>query len=144
VRCARWQERADERRRHRAPLYVGPKRKGREGTVPINNQLHAETGVLDSTAVTATTTADSIEAHRAALQPVVAGMRAGWDGLAPPMFEGAHTNWEAGITRLVTALRDLGDNTRVVSASYTATDEAAAANLGALQNGGAFGNALAG
>jgi len=112
--------------------------------VPINNQLHAETGTLDSTAVTATSTADGIETHRTALQPVVAGMRAGWDGLAPPMFETAHANWEAGITRLIAALRDLGDNTRVVSASYTATDENVASSMGALQNGGAFGNALAG
>jgi WXG100 family type VII secretion target len=110
----------------------------------FNNQLHGETGTLDSTAVTATTTADSIEGHRTALQPVVAGIRAGWDGLAPPIFENAHTNWETGITRLVIALREIGDNTRIVSASYTATDDAVAANLGAVGNGGAFGNALAG
>lgn len=108
------------------------------------NQLHGETGTLDSTAVTATATADSIAGHRAALQPVVAGIRAGWDGLAPPMFESAHTNWETGIARLVAALREIGDNTKVVSASYTATDDAVAANLGAVGNGGAFGNALAG
>ena len=112
------------------------------------NQLHGETGTLDSTAVTATATADSVEGHRAALQPVVAGIRAGWDGLAPPMFESAHTKWEAGITRLVAALRDICDSTSATSASYTATDDAVAANLGAVGNGaqagGAFGNALAG
>jgi WXG100 family type VII secretion target len=106
------------------------------------NQLHGATGTLDNTATTAVTLSDSIEAHRASLQPVVAGMRAGWDGTAPPMFEAAHTNWETGITRLTTALRELGDNTRFSSASYVATDQNNAATLGALQNGGAFGGAL--
>jgi WXG100 family type VII secretion target len=109
------------------------------------NQLHGEVGTLDSTAVTASATGDGIEGHRTMLQPVVAGIRAGWDGFAPPMFESAHTNWEAGITRLVTALREIGDNTRAVSASYTAADDTVAANLSAVANGGnggAFGNAL--
>jgi WXG100 family type VII secretion target len=115
------------------------------------NQLHGEIGTLDSTAVTATATGDSIEGHRTTLQPVVAGMRAGWDGLAPPMFESAHANWEAGVTRLIVALREIGDSTRAVSASYTATDDIVASNLGAIAggatggatSGGAFNNALA-
>lgn len=105
-------------------------------------QLHGVTETLDRAAATAGTVAESIEGHRSALRPMVAALQGQWEGTARPAFEAAHTQWEAGITRLNAALGSLGENTRFSSGTYLSADDSGASALRGVAGASPFGGAL--
>jgi WXG100 family type VII secretion target len=105
------------------------------------DQLHAVTETLNQTAGTAGTVTANIEAHRTTLRGLVETMRGQWEGTARPSFETAYAGWEDGVTRLVTELTELGDNTRASAFIYEGADQGAAAGFNGLQGGAPFGGA---
>lgn len=112
--------------------------------MPAGDQLHGVTETLERAAAMAGTVSGDIEAHRATLRPIVAAMQGQWEGAARDAFIPAHQQWEAGITRLVAALTNLGENTRFSSNSYLMADQTSAAGLKAVQGHSPFGGALQG
>ncbi|MEU5566828.1 WXG100 family type VII secretion target [Micromonospora musae] len=108
------------------------------------DQLHGVTETLERAAAMAGTVSGSIEGHRGALRPTVDALKGQWEGTARPAFDQAHEQWELGITRLVTALNSLGENTRFSSNAYLAADQNAASGLNAAQGHSPFGGALLG
>jgi WXG100 family type VII secretion target len=114
--------------------------------VDVNgDQLSGVTETLERAAATAGAVSDSIEGHRAALRPTVDAVRAdGWDGSSRLAFDRAYEQWEEGLTRLVTSLRGLGDNTTYSVNMYSSVDEAGQSRLDQVQGMGAFGGALRG
>ncbi|MEE6258212.1 WXG100 family type VII secretion target [Plantactinospora sonchi] len=108
------------------------------------DQLHGVTESLERAAAMAGVVSGDIEGHRAALRPTVEALRGQWEGTARPAFDAAHEQWEAGITRLVTALNTLGENTRFSSNTYVTADEAGAAGMNAAAGQSPFGGALRG
>jgi WXG100 family type VII secretion target len=106
------------------------------------DQLHGVTETLERAASMAGTVSGSIEGHRASLRPTVDALKGQWEGTARPAFDAAHEQWELGITRLVTALNSLGENTQFSSNTYLAADEAGRAGVSQAQGMGAFGGAL--
>jgi WXG100 family type VII secretion target len=114
--------------------------------VDVNgDQLHGVTETLERAAATAGTVSDNIEGHRAALRPTVDTVRAdGWDGSSRIAFERAYAEWEEGITRLVTSLRGLGENTTYSVNLYSSVDEAGQSRMNQVQGMGAFDGALRG
>ena len=76
--------------------------------------------------------ADSMDGHRLALHPQADAAKAQWSGTAVAAFDNAHKTWEAGVIRLIKALKDLGDGTQFTATGYEGTDaEAAARRLAA-------------
>ncbi|HEV7973964.1 WXG100 family type VII secretion target [Amycolatopsis sp.] len=110
----------------------------------MQDQLHGELASLDRAASMAGTVSTDIEGHRSALRPAVEALRGQWEGAAFKAFLPAHEQWEAGITRLVAALGNLGDNTRFSSNAYAMADENSASALTAVQGHSPFGGALQG
>ncbi|RKR91900.1 WXG100 family type VII secretion target [Micromonospora pisi] len=106
------------------------------------DQLHGVTETLERAAGMAGTVSGNIEGHRASLRPTVDALKGQWEGTARPAFDAAHEQWEQGITRLVTALNSLGENTRFSSNTYLQADEAGRASVNQAQGAGAFGGAL--
>ncbi|MGQ0840900.1 WXG100 family type VII secretion target [Actinokineospora sp.] len=108
----------------------------------IGDQLHGVTETLDRAAATAGTVSGSIEGHRGSLRPTVAALKGQWEGTARPAFDQAHAQWETGITRLVAALNNLGENTRFSSNTYTVADESSRSGLQSVEGLSPFGGAL--
>lgn len=109
----------------------------------MQDRLHGVTETLDRAAAMAATVSADIEGHRTALRPTVDALKGEWEGTARPAFDAAHAQWEAGLTRLTTALNNLGENTRFSSNTYLVADEASASGLNAVQGASPFGGALA-
>ncbi|MBK1789092.1 WXG100 family type VII secretion target [Prauserella sp. ASG 168] len=100
------------------------------------------TETLERAAAMAGTVSGNIEGHRSSLRPTVDSLKGQWEGTARPMFDQAHAQWEAGITRLTAALNSLGENTRFSSNTYLAADQTGASGLNAVQGHSPFGGAL--
>jgi WXG100 family type VII secretion target len=110
--------------------------------MPAGDQLHGVTETLERAAAMASTVSGDIEGHRAALRPVVAALQGQWEGTARPAFDRAHEQWEAGLTRLIAALTNLGENTRFSSNTYQVADQSGASGIAAAQGHSPFGGAL--
>ncbi|MDA3647197.1 WXG100 family type VII secretion target [Saccharopolyspora indica] len=110
--------------------------------MPTGDQLHGVTETLQRAAQMAGTVSDDIQAHRAALRPIVDALKGQWEGTARPAFDNAHAQWEAGIVRLVAALTNLGENTRFSSNAYDQADQTSASGLNSVQSAAPFGGAL--
>jgi WXG100 family type VII secretion target len=100
------------------------------------------TDTLDRAAAMAGTVSGSIDGHRSSLLPAVEGLRGQWEGTAREAFEQAHASWDEGITRLVTALQSMGENTQFSSNTYVAANDTNAASLNRVASMGAFGGQL--
>ncbi|MDG4831845.1 WXG100 family type VII secretion target [Solwaraspora sp. WMMD1047] len=104
-------------------------------------QLHGVTETLSQTAGTAGTVTGNMVGHQTTLRGLVETMRGQWEGTTRPAFETAYAGWEDGVTRLVTALTELGDNTRTSGVIYEGADQGATAGFNGLQGGAPFGGA---
>ncbi len=108
----------------------------------MQDQLHGEMDVLQQSAKTAGSVADSINGHRASLQPVVGAMHGQWVGTSYEAFVRAHEQWDQGITRLTAALGNLGENTQFSANTYLSAEDAARAGIESAQGHSPFGGAL--
>lgn len=107
------------------------------------NQLYGEMDAFSHGATSAANHSDSIDAHRAALGPIVDAIRGGgWEGQSRRAFDTAYDEWEAGIATVVKFLRALGDNTASSIDIYGNADEDANAQISRVQSPGAFNGAL--
>lgn len=104
----------------------------------------AETDDLQRAASTADSTANNVDGQRMALLGLVndATARNVWDGTAVVAFRNAHDAWDAGVLRLVTALRELGDGTLTTANTYLATDADVSSGMASVAGQSAFGGAL--
>jgi WXG100 family type VII secretion target len=107
------------------------------------DQIYGETGVLQQTATSTGTTADSITTQVNTLGQQVDTLVAQWDGSAREAFEIVFGDWAQGVISLVRRVSDLGEATGYSANTYLLADETSRTGMNNVASlGGAFNGAL--